>query len=813
MSKRISAFLICITLITGIHQRVFSEKYNWDKNKSQQAPHKVMAEACLPATGKTDLSINNVRARINTGGDMWWDLQGNPEYEIPKGSKKTAMFSASLWIAGLDENLQLKCAAQRYRGIGVDFWAGPLTTDGAASITADVCKQYDRHFVITRGEVEQFKAWYEKKEGESKLTDAIKNWPGNGDVSLGQSFFLAPYVSADDSLNAYNPENGDYPYYDFDNALCKSKNPTPEGNGILADQVLKGDQTIWWVFNDKGNIHTETGGSAIGMEIRAQAFAFATNDEINNMTFYSYELINRSTFKLTETYFSQWVDSDIGYAFDDFVGCDVNRGLGYTYNGKDVDGSGQPNAYGAHPPAVGVDFFQGPYMDPDKSDNPSFNGPGLQGPTFNGSCDIVTQSGNEKQMSYGPPNNRKTGNFIVRSEAINGINFGDSIVDNERYGMRRFVYHNNSGGVQGDPAIAIQYYNYLRGIWKDGTKMLYGMNAHISSGAYGPECDFMFPGDSDPCDWGTAGKPPRGEKIWTEEKANNQPYDRRFMQSAGPFTLEPGAVNYITVGVPWARSFTGKPFKSVELLRLVDDKCQRLFDNCFRVINGPDAPSLVIQELNKELVLYLINNKNSNNFNEQYIEIDPEITTPDSLIKKGIKFDSLYRFEGYQIYQLKDATVSISDLSNPDLARIVAQCDIKNFRRTWDATAKAFIDNTSDPITRLINNSFDQSTGFNKAITEVDGLNQGIKHSFDIKLDQFATGDQSLVNNKQYYFIAIAYAYNEYMKYSQDPAQFITPTATQIGTGWEGQKKPYLAGRKKRRRTTHILCCRNSTQK
>ena len=51
----------------------------------------------------------------------------------------------------------------------------------------------------------------------------------------------------------------------------------------------------WWVFNDKGNIHTETNGDPIGMEIRAQAFAFATNDEVNRMTFYNYELINRGT--------------------------------------------------------------------------------------------------------------------------------------------------------------------------------------------------------------------------------------------------------------------------------------------------------------------------------------------------------------------------------------------------------------------------------------------------------------------------------------------------------------------------------------
>jgi hypothetical protein len=84
----------------------------------------------------------------------------------------------------------------------------------------------------------------------------------------------------------------------------------------------------------KGNIHTESGGNPIGMEIRGQAFAFSTNDEINDMTFYNYELINRGSFTLQNTYFAQWVDADLGFANDDYVGCDVRRGLGYCYNGS-----------------------------------------------------------------------------------------------------------------------------------------------------------------------------------------------------------------------------------------------------------------------------------------------------------------------------------------------------------------------------------------------------------------------------------------------------------------------------------------------
>ncbi len=119
---------------------------------------------------------------------------------------------------------------------------------------------------------------------------------------------------------------------------------------------------MWWIFNDKGNIHTETGGDPIGMEIRAQAFAFATNDEVNSMTFYNYELINRGTQTLFETYFGCFTDGALGDPYDDYVGCDVNRGLAYYYNGDNFDGDNSGYlGYGNSPPAVGVDFFEGPY--------------------------------------------------------------------------------------------------------------------------------------------------------------------------------------------------------------------------------------------------------------------------------------------------------------------------------------------------------------------------------------------------------------------------------------------------------------------
>jgi hypothetical protein len=751
MKTRIRLLLLTAVLVSAA-QLSYGYKYPTEKSGPGQKAPKQVAEACLAASASTDLDVNNVRARINTGGDMWWDLQGNAEYFIPKNTFKTSMFNAALWIGGLDVNGQLKLAAQRYREDGVDYFTGPLTNDGTASVDAETCDAYDRHWVITRAEVEAFMAAWEMDPTLSgyEVPRSILEYPGNGDPEKNQSLFLAPFFDRDGD-QIYDPKgDGDYPYYDFDNSLCPKNLPdsvspalTMEGNGRLVDQILKGDKTIWWVFNDKGNIHGETKGAAIGMEIRAQAFGFATNDEINNMTFYSYEIINRSTYRLTQTYFSQWVDTDLGDAWDDYVGCDVLRGLGYCYNGKDPDGTGKPGDYGAQPPAVGVDFFQGPYMDPDTLDNPAYD---ITNPTAN--CGV----------------------------AINGVNFGDGIVDNERFGMRRFVFHNNTGaGLQAmqDPEIASEYYNLLRGIWKDNQVMVYWGLGHPNAGGTGPACAFMFPGSSDPCNWGTNGVNPGSpypSQYWTEEQAGNPPYDRRFMQSAGPFTLEPGAVNYITVGIPWARATSGGPAASVRLLQTVDDKCQTLFDNCFKVLDGPDAPDLAIQELDRELILYISNKKGiSNNYNtiqEDYYEVDPNIVFADS-IPAADRGDSAYRFEGYQIFQLKDATVSIADIKNTDKSRLVAQCDIKN------------------GVSKLVNFYYDEALNGSVPVEEVNGADAGIVHSFRIFEDQFASVDKRLVNHKQYYYIAIAYAYNNFKSYNQsDPLSL------------DGQKQPYKAGRK-----------------
>ena len=729
--KKSSQVLLRSCLLTGFTALVFAVPALADKNNGtpsggnpgiNNAAHRTAA-GCSPSKAQTDLDVNNVRTRILGGGDMWWDLD-RQRYEVPKNSGLNSLFSGALWIGGIDAGGQLKVAAMTYRQTGNDFFPGPVSI-GSTSISEDECLKYDKHWKISRSEVQDF---VDNFGAGNTIPNSILTWPGNGNSE--QTQFLAPFNDVNGD-GVYDPAgSGDYPNYDLNGkASCKSC-----GNADYKD-LLFGDQTLWWVFNDVGNIHSETGAEPIGLEIQAQAFGFTTNDEINNMTFYQYKIINRSTYQVNDTYFGQWVDSDLGNAYDDYVGCDVERGLGYAYNGDPFDETtSSQNGYGTHPPSIGVDFFQGPLADP---------GDGVD---------------NNKNCTIDEP--------------------CEEII------MSKFVYYNNDFTIRGNPVTGSHFYNYLRGMWKDGSHMTYGGSGYQT----GVDCEFMFPGNTDHSyEWGTGGtcaSPGAAQPDWDEVAAGNMPSDRRFLQSAGKFTLTPGAVNYITTGVVWARANSGDNFASVNLMKLADDKAQALFNNCFKVLNGPDAPDMAIRELDKQVILSLTNKTTSNNAGEKYEEIDPLINqeiTYSYIDAAGIaqdttiSVDNKFRFQGYQVYQLKDKTVSITDIQDADKARLIFQCDIK------------------DGVSHLVNFVFDPTVSATVPIDEVTGADAGISHTISINKDLFAPGNNVLVNHKTYYYTVISYAYNQYKEYRENtPADPFLPYAASS----DGQRKPYFAGRR-----------------
>lgn len=656
---------------------------------------------CDAAVSQIDMEINNVRARLTTGGDVWWD-GSNGRYVVPKTPpgvpEVSSIFAGAVWLGGRDPGGGLKVAAQQYgrSGGNFDYYPGPLTDAGTTS--ADTCSRWDRFFVVNGQSIRDFLAIYEEAFELGTLPlDAgdipqdILGWPATGNPFFFDVHgFELPTTTQglagfwDEDLDGfYDPTNGDYPIIEIRG--CSETPQFPE-------------EMTFWIYNDAGNVHRQSGTpTQIQMEIQVQAFAYTTSDDINNMTFQRYKLINRAQEDILDTYFGIWVDPDLGCFTDDYVGCDTTRSLAYVYNEDELDGApggctcdGGVATYCDEVPILGVDYFRGP-----------------RAPIFE-----------------------------------DGV-----IVGEEELGMSSFIYINNGGIGNPDPGTtdantADEYYNYLRGVWRDGSPLYNCGDGYAEVGC--SETRYVF---SDAPNL-------TGGFSMVE---NELPFgDRRTVQASGPFVLTPGAVNELIVGVVWVPDQT-YPAPSLQRLQTADDLAQDLFDSCFDLCDGPDAPDVDVVELDREIVLLLSNGRSSNNFEEAYFE--PGFGVPDGE-------DSLYRFEGYRIFQFSGPNVSLADQEDPSRVREIAKFDLQN------GVTEVF---NWNPIDEADNPSDDP---FLAPTLRALGTDEGIRHSIRITADAFASGgDTRVINHRRYYFAVIAYGYNNYKDY--DPTDEDNPGQTQ----------------------------------
>lgn len=656
-SKNIQGYcLIAFFALLFNYSFVFSKETKGLSKSNTSSKFYKSSASCSPPSSAIELDINNVRARLLNGGDLW--VNGSlPAYQIPKVDasqiSKCVVFAGAIWLGGIDDAGILRTAGQTYRQRGIDYWPGSIdTTSLSATITSEDCALYDKHYKVNNSEIALF------RQNGGSVPSSIANWPGNP-IKPYQSKSQAPFIDFD-ANGVYNPVSAQANNSDYPNII--------------------GDQAIWWVFNDVGNAHTAYSGQPIGMEIQVLAFAFNTTNEINDMTFYRYRLINRGSNTLLNAYMAQWADPDLGNGADDYVGVDVGRSFGYCINGDDDDET--DSGYGLNPPGVGIDFFEGPFSD------------------FKDGVD-----------------NDRDGVIDEVDSLPNGT------IQTERIALSKFFYFNNeTSGPKIDPVTDVELYNYLTGKWKDGTTLTYGGDGYDQAST--DFADFSFPRDTDP----------QGRAFWSECSENNIPNDRRFLESAGPFTLIPGAVNSITVGVVFANNNSKSascPDGVIPELLLADDKAQALFDNNFQLADGPPTPSLRIVELDRKLIINIENASLTEKYDK--IELDA------GLVKNR------YKFQGYQLYQTISEDISITEIDVKSKAALIYQGDLE------------------DNVGTIINKTFDPILQNLQASIKVIGSNNGISHSIEVTKDAFNSNNK-ISNNKQYYFLLVAYAYSDSAK-------------------------------------------------
>jgi hypothetical protein len=436
------------------------------------------------------LNANNVNARVDIFS--LFNSRSSAGFEAPAGTGKNTIFGANLWVAGKSNNTEF--SSVKTWGWAQNF-AGSVSNYG--SNTGPVSNTSSQYLEFNPRwdkvwKVTQADIDYHLANWNSvnySPPPVFNSWPAHGDTTLGEAFDLAPFIDNNND-GVYDPYVGDYP-------------------------VIKGDQAIYFIYNDGGS---DLSVNPMTSEVHGMAYAFQCQDSaLQNTIFVDYRIINRSNNTYDSTCFGMWADFDLGNAQDDYLQCDVDRSLFYAFNGDDFDeaNSGR-SGYEDHIPAQSVMILKGAKQDDDGQDN--LIGIGL-------------------------------------NETVNGSGFGDGIADNEYWGMEHFIYYNNGSPnmPNSDPQSDEDFYNYLTGIWKDGTHMIYGGTGHPnSSSATNIPAKYMFPGNSDGYNYGTGGV---SVPVWNEVTAGNTPSDRRGTGSTGPITFAPGDEMELTFAFVFGRDY------------------------------------------------------------------------------------------------------------------------------------------------------------------------------------------------------------------------------------------------------------------
>ncbi|MCD4771953.1 MAG: T9SS type A sorting domain-containing protein [Bacteroidales bacterium] len=266
------------------------------------------------------LKTNNIHCRINSCGVQFWNMEDKALFEVPANSGINAFFSQSLWMGGFDQYEDLHVAGDTWRYY-IDYFPGPVMDSTA--YTSEYNINWNRVWMLYKTDIDYHCAHWQDTGYE--MIENIYTWPAKSDPEL------APFYDLDGNGD-YNPENGDYP-------------------------LIKGDQAIYFIFNDDRAEHTQSGGERIGAEIHTMYYAFNRPDDstLNNTIFASYKIINKSENDYHDYLIGFYTDFDIGCSWDDYTGTDTVLNSFYGYNGMPYDCSYQyPNNYGDYPPAISL---------------------------------------------------------------------------------------------------------------------------------------------------------------------------------------------------------------------------------------------------------------------------------------------------------------------------------------------------------------------------------------------------------------------------------------------------------------------------
>ncbi len=298
------------------------------------------------APARTQFNINTISTTLWDDGMMDFDGTSKSAFVYPAGSGKTAIYSSNLVWAAMYGDTAVRAGGGMY-------WSGMQPGKILPGfIPQDVNDPSVRIYRV-----------------RSDIPPEKTNVDISAEVRDGEG-------SESSILNQYWKDWNEWPWQDGAPYEDRNQNGTYEPAEDVPG-VTGADQTIWFVANDLSvaNMIDLFGSPPMGIEMHVTVWGYARSGALGHSQFRRYLLINKSSAVFDSMYVSQWVDPDLGTTYDDYVGCDTSRSLGYLYNAKEIDARYAP----LPPPVVGVDFLQGPIVDGSPSDEAIFKGNRVKG--------------------------------------------------------------------------------------------------------------------------------------------------------------------------------------------------------------------------------------------------------------------------------------------------------------------------------------------------------------------------------------------------------------------------------------------------
>mgnify|MGYP000282611005 CR=1 FL=1 len=464
-----------------------------------------------------------------------------------EGAKISAAHSiGNIWF---DSEFEKTFVYPKDRGIQVmrngSFWLAGKKEDEEILATAQF---FDQYFPIAKSK------W---RPGPESTVESCENWNQHFSISstdinrfeqdLADGSIDLPIPSSVlgwpgnanphfESIHGFNMPSRNYGFAPFEDNNNDGIYDPKKGDIPLTNGA---SMTNWWLMND---FSSPTHLQPLEVELQVTARSFnGSNVSLNNSIIYEVKIINRSDTKTNGVAFSILIGLDFGCDTDDFFGSSPEEDLVFIYNGDALDETDlsqctEENSFGEEIPILGIKQLKG------------FSGP-----------------------------------------------------DGEALGLNSFIYFNrgvsNPPGNSLSPQNAQQKYNYMSGLWTDGSPII----------ADGEETKFMFAGN------------PANEEAPTLCRDALPFDDRRLLINFGHFDLESGAQNTVSFSVTGVEDV---PYPCPDISPLINRTAE-------------------VQEYWENSIINSVTKVSNNGYHTLKIQPNPASTNTTLIVEDGQKIKSV----------------------------------------------------------------------------------------------------------------------------------------------------------------------------